>query len=725
MPTVHIKAPRRGNFTCIHGKEVPPIADTEGMNHRAMVEPLLKHYVEAARRLPLAEMPYLLESRGLKQEMTRLPYSCVRDNGICVGLLDPTSNIIVNAINLFCHRCRLRESEGVLAKRMRMTYAATYDPSNEDTYVLVSYGSHDGLFAFMHSYFRYLSTKQAQRYLYLARYDFVITVLLVEHERQVKHPASPRPGCARTRAALMFPDEQLLSRLMELRTGRSLNVNDVEYMANLLDQHLLHHLVAKINFMCRPNGSICLLGNFVGKNKMYFIVDHLEDNLCVAGTVMEKGNAANNKLSPIHLHRAQDEEDMLKTLRKAASNSQPRHDLRNLADTECQYITSLEMYLVDIVHAFYIKALAQLPADALRNRHLRGILAGGHCYGPLDPVSNIILNSRWYEFTFPRSPFSAGLFNVAAADILSTGPLLRMVLNSIDGLIALLRVLSPKLSEHEAVEFLCYQRGDLSKLLGCLSGAHFKRSFAIAAEAAKHPEHSAFGSFLLSLDPAKVFLLSSLLSTTVCPTLSNGALEQVKHFLHENPLHIVPARKQLAPRMPSYDLDVICGVEMGSYSHSLCYHVNFLASTHCDGSDDETVPLPKLFFAEIWEQSQDRSTRPSFCCLLPSYDAYISRCSLCEAANNKIVHPPSGNHSGGNAGASLDHFGHRDDEAFDLIFSQAKTWNRAPELVESDFIFFDHTRDHRVTSILTEMSSQSLRHPCIHRVSCNKRYYFE
>jgi len=48
-----------------------------------------------------------------------------------------------------------------------------------------------------------------------------------------------------------------------------------------------------------------------------------------------------------------------------------------------------------------------------------------------------------------------------------------------------------------------------------------------------------------------------------------------------------------------------------------------------------------------------------------------ARCSLCEAANNKIVHPPSGNHSGGNAGASLDHFGHRDDEAFDLIFSQA------------------------------------------------------
>ena len=76
---------------------------------------------------------------------------------------------------------------------------------------------------------------------------------------------------------------------MDLRTGRSLTVDDVEYMTNFLDQQLLNPPIANINLMCRPNGSTCSLGNFFGNNKIYFIIDRLEDNICVARTVMKKG----------------------------------------------------------------------------------------------------------------------------------------------------------------------------------------------------------------------------------------------------------------------------------------------------------------------------------------------------------------------------------------------------------------------------------------------------
>jgi hypothetical protein len=45
---------------------------------------------------------------------------------------------------------------------------------------------------------------------------------------------------------------------------------------------------------------------------MYFIIDRLEDNICVARIMMKKGNTANNELSPIRVHWAQDTADKLK-----------------------------------------------------------------------------------------------------------------------------------------------------------------------------------------------------------------------------------------------------------------------------------------------------------------------------------------------------------------------------------------------------------------------------
>ncbi|GJN13561.1 hypothetical protein PR202_gb00278 [Eleusine coracana subsp. coracana] len=52
--------------------------------------------------------------------------------------------------------------------------------------------------------------------------------------------------------------------------------------------------------------------------------------------------------------------------------------------------------LQDAIHGFYVTALARLPASELRSRFHRSLLAAGHCYA-FDPVSNIIINTIWYD----------------------------------------------------------------------------------------------------------------------------------------------------------------------------------------------------------------------------------------------------------------------------------------------------------------------------------------
>lgn len=62
---------------------------------------------------------------------------------------------------------------------------------------------------------------------------------------------------------------------------------------------------------------------------------------------------------------------------------------------------ALKATLQDAIHGFYLKALARLPAGELRRRFHRSLLEAGHCYGPFDPVSNIIINTIWYDAAFP------------------------------------------------------------------------------------------------------------------------------------------------------------------------------------------------------------------------------------------------------------------------------------------------------------------------------------
>jgi hypothetical protein len=150
------------------------------------------------------------------------------------------------------------------------------------------------------------------------------------------------------------------------------------------------------------------------------------------------------------------------------------------------FLLFLKLQLLDMLHGVYLKAIAMLPVRALREGHLlHSLVTAGHCYGPLDPVSNVVINTIWYDALFPLSKDVAS--KLAAADILDVRSIHRIELRSINGLVAYLcRSLS--IDEQVAVTLLCRARLDIPIL-------DFTNMCDVA-QVAKHPQPAAFGEFL-------------------------------------------------------------------------------------------------------------------------------------------------------------------------------------------------------------------------------------
>uniref|UniRef100_A0A453EM16 PIR2-like helical domain-containing protein n=1 Tax=Aegilops tauschii subsp. strangulata TaxID=200361 RepID=A0A453EM16_AEGTS len=133
--------------------------------------------------------------------------------------------------------------------------------------------------------------------------------------------------------------------------------------------------------------------------------------------------------------------------------SRPPHS--NIADMPYEATRSLRMALLDTIRIFYLRALARLPRAELRTRYHRSMLMAGYCYGPFDPVSNIIVNMIWYDVMFaaPHPP---------VLDMIGPKSLTRLESRSFYGLASFLQTRYHDLSEHQLVQCLVASCAHLS-----------------------------------------------------------------------------------------------------------------------------------------------------------------------------------------------------------------------------------------------------------------------
>ncbi|CAO2181353.1 unnamed protein product [Urochloa humidicola] len=396
-------------------------------------------------------------------------------------------------------------------------------------------------------------------------------------------------------------------------------------------------------------------------------------------------------------------------------------------------MVSLKLCLLDTIHAVYIKALAMVPTSRCP-RFLRALLAAGHCYGPMDPVSNIIVNSAWYDMA--AFPPAQGTEGELPEGVLNTGPMSRVESRSLDGLVAMLQHCN--LSEHQALNYLNSLDCDLSaasqSVFGTDASSRVRLSnipAATVAKAAKHPQHVAFGSFLASLTTEKLEHLRYLLTTdegisdahwtqliailrstpvqaqeemeaSSCCCLSQMALlltMPTKKSAFLDKLNIVRSRLievlrgycNQHPWEPNYHLDIVCGVWQSKNSHY--YHANFLASTDTDPANDAITSSSQrtLFFAEFWVCWGGES-KPSSCCPIYDYRACNGHCFLCENEANKIIHPPSECHYG-HINGSIDLYSVAVHKVLEVGFEG---------LQDSDFIYVDPDRDVELVEIIND-----------------------
>jgi hypothetical protein len=159
--------------------------------------------------------------------------------------------------------------------------------------------------------------------------------------------------------------------------------------------------------------------------------------------------------------------------------------------------------LLGMIHGFYLKALARMPTGELQSRFHRGLLKAGHCYGPFDPVSNIILNTIWYENSFPP-PIQEGKL-----DTVGTLSLMRIEARSFYGLVSCLCTRYPDLTMHQALR--CLLDTDLNLELSLEAAMRMQdqqqqqsrcssvqSAYKAAAIAAWHPKPDAQVEFLCS-----------------------------------------------------------------------------------------------------------------------------------------------------------------------------------------------------------------------------------
>ncbi|XP_047052607.1 uncharacterized protein LOC124658276 [Lolium rigidum] len=533
--------------------------------------------------------------------------------GICLGLMDTRSNIIVNT-----HLTGVTRP----VSRDEVLLGVVKEAKLRD----IARRSLDGLVAFLTCFFPYLADWEAIRYLLLAEADPLVAARVISQDRGLKtfRLASDGPLKLALRCAAITAKHPRPKLLTFIWTSLPL-----KSMLLLTVQRAL------------PRDRNQIFGK------------------------LSKEIAAG---PPSHLLRPWPE--------LTACD-------RKVTEVPYQHSTSLRRVLLGTIHGFYLKALARMPTGELQSRFHRSLLKAGHCYGPFDPVSNIILNTIWYENSFPPPIQEAKL------DAVGTLSLMRIEARSFYGLVSCLCTRYPELTMHQALR--CLLDTDLNLELSLEAAMRMQEqqsqcssiqsAYRAAAIAAWHPKPDAQVEFLCSCkdilgvsrllaggqqlrsqevqhlarllcpnSPAGTPLQQPLVATRRLNDVMAEGRKQRRALRRISKKINAALRRYGSQNSPQcYQLHVICGANKFVSGPDYCEesgpgiyhrtHANFLA-TQLVGS---IASAPILFFAELSNDDDDQDSQ-LLCCPVdfpPPCAATLIRCLFCENKGIRIVHPAS------------------------------------------------------------------------------------
>ncbi|KAK1632115.1 hypothetical protein QYE76_006430 [Lolium multiflorum] len=644
------------------------------------------------------------------------------DAGFCFGFLDPVSNIISNTV---AHelgkgkkRKRPRQATGSTKKstievenrRTRCKTISEIIESSKDFSMKPNRsGSEDagiavrsfrGLATFLTSYFRYLTIQDALRYLRLSKADLLVAVHLIQKDHCSTYTFT------------------------------------------------MHDITAKIALGCAAISSAMHPGvvpAFVSRSIL--LASHVDE---VSNLLPTKGcidHSTINRLSELFTLTKDDimmDDDPQRPMQHAISRMQRCSKRRKTAVVPAVGLDySLKLLLLDKIHVLYLDAISRIPRHELCSRHHRGLLKAGHCYGPFDPVTNIILNTIWYDTVFPAE-------REFEVEMISTKKLARVECLSLEGLVAYVCVLFPALSTYQAMRYLLISNAQLDRVIMSAKEDGHEQAFPFshseaydaASLAACHPSPTAFVEFATRVVPVMEETLHSTLKVsrmlsssdvcTISETLTQrfppskspklvpelnmhasdviaGKRRKFKAFHRAILKRVKAALLRFAERVgQEYELHVICDVNAEIPEHGICYipgdykypfsHMNILAKRKGSQIADADA-VPTLFFIECTNIDEDVA---SLCCpiLEPSKDA--GRCFHCECEGIKIIHPPSETYHG-RCTEFEDMASGKNPVSNEELISQAKYGTLFIDTMEDDCVYFDSAWDGDFAVSINEM----------------------
>ncbi|KAI4998776.1 hypothetical protein ZWY2020_054118 [Hordeum vulgare] len=704
---------RRGLISCLHSlncrDEDEPLLHDDDLQ-QAMYELIVGFYDEAfARlRLPCEAMPDL--------------YGLLSNAGICLGLLDPVSNIILNTLALLNpepqppkHTDTSSDDDDDDSDSDNDDSDDNDDDDDDDAnsnrggsrrkrrrhgfnpWHQVARRSAHSLMAFLVAYFGCLKEAQAIRYLYRAKANLLLAVMLVQHDLYHAEPLDPESD--RTQAALEWAatsaghgSPATLAQVMAIRlkngdldlvktklfSAAPLTAEDVQAIHRVLHMMMTPMCVANISHA--KDGLVVHVRQNLDDDGIWSETKSIVVSSAVAaadGAARITSTAFRWDGTAISSLQSGLPSKLLDCLRLADGQ---KHILRTpcgAGDDACHYVRSLKIYLHGMIHNLYVQALKLLHAPS--GSLMRSILMAGHCYGPCDPLSNIILNSIWHETCGSVLSSADRMVLNEYNDVLDPLSLLRLVVRSLEGLVNLALSVDPRSSIARALEKLCGAKcavlvGDMLSPATTTTTTERseKNPFHEAAMAARHPLPLELGEFhrMLLLEPdGRRELLShitkaqtgggvlcvddmrALMSALWFKSKTSGTVQAPapapELCVDEAALRAVSSgrsqyegrgdgcvqRLKRCSRGPKYEVDFILGVEKrGGGRPRFCdtrHRINFMATS------DENVP-GTLFYAELWSWPL-REPRTDLCCPLPY--AYAGRCYYDKIVARKMVYP--------------------------------------------------------------------------------------